>query len=150
MSAVYPCECKHAKAEHQGETYWCRKPGCACKRYTPDFTATEAADIVARALAEPDQPALSAQLARVEQERDNLQVARVALRDRCDLLEAELASARAELERLRYSGWIVARDGGRTCAGCGQEIRRGEAYAVDTTSDTTTHVHCREGDTDGN
>lgn len=69
---------------------------------------------------------------------------------RFNAVRAELASARAELERLRYSGWIVARDGGRTCGSCGQEIRRGEAYTVATTSDTTTHVHCREGDTDGN
>lgn len=63
--------------------------------------------------------------------------------------QAELASARAELERLRYSGWIVARDGGRDCGSCGQEIRRGEAYTVATTSDTTTHVHCPEGASNG-
>lgn len=67
---------------------------------------------------------------------------------RADLAEAELASATAELERLRYSGWIVARDGGRTCGSCGQEIRRGEAYTVNATTDELTHVHCREGATD--
>lgn len=57
-------------------------------------------------------------------------------------VEAELASARAELEELRYSGWIVARDGGRACTACEREIRRGEAYTVNTSGDELNHVHC--------
>lgn len=69
--------------------------------------------------------------------------------DQRDLAQAELASARAELERLRYSGWIVARDGGRTCEACDHEIRRGEAYAIDTTGDELRHVFCPTTEGDG-
>jgi hypothetical protein len=185
MTADYPCECKHPKARHHGGTYWCLDPDCDCKRYTPDFkgqvhqaveAAYEAGDSV---LGE----STSARLRRVEQERDELAVRNGRLAGQLNnalecfdqlqsaagtkyqAYEAELASARteleatriaarhsddlnrgllAELEQLRYSGWIVARDGGRECAGCGQEIRRGEAYSVDTTGDVLRHVHCRE------
>lgn len=201
MTAVYPCECGAAKAEHQGGTYWCRHLDCSCKRYTPDFAAAETADIVARAQADPDQPALSAQLRRVEQERDELAVRAadleqvreelkqlrlladgylediqhlesgqdevidslrrqrdeaLAKRDQatengdwwmrqCRLHQAELASARTELDRLRssYSGWIVARDGGRHCERCEGEVRRGEAYTEQPgTGGLIQHIHC--------
>jgi hypothetical protein len=87
VTAVYLCECKHAKGVHQGMTYWCREDACNCKRYTPDF---QTAAIVARAQAEPDQPALSAQLARVEQERDELAVR-----------AADLEQVREELKQVR-------------------------------------------------
>lgn len=90
-----------------------------------------------------------AELRRAEGERDELGV-RLARADReLVSVRAELASARAELERHRYLGWLVARDGGRDCAACDQEIRRGEAYTNDTTRDVQRHVHCPEGATDG-
>lgn len=68
-----------------------------------------------------------------------------------DLLRAELASARQELDRWRktgrdviaQSGWIVARDGGRHCERCEAEIRRGEAYQLEPgTGGLATHVSC--------
>jgi septal ring factor EnvC (AmiA/AmiB activator) len=144
MSGDYKCECKHRQTLHRGRTYWCLVDDCTCKRYTPDFAAAETADrpltpgrfgvvsrldpsaetadIVARAQAQPDQPALSAQLARVEQERDQLREALASARDdrdffkegiaaahadvesiarTADLVRAELATARAEVEQLR-------------------------------------------------
>ena len=59
-----------------------------------------------------------------------------------DLARAELASARQELERLRSAAhWIVARDGGRYCERCEQEIRRGEAYEH-SGWDRLSHIHC--------
>ena len=67
-----------------------------------------------------------------------------------DLLRAELASARTELAQLRYSGWIVARDGGRDCERCKQEIRRGEAYEdIPDTDGAYLHAYCpTEGEPD--
>jgi hypothetical protein len=94
-----------------------------------------------------DDESTSARLRRVEQDLAEMREARDVARSTNELLRAELASARAELERLRYSGWSVARDAGRTCTACGQEIRRGEAYTTDTTRDVQKHVHCPEGGT---
>lgn len=127
VAPVMPCECGSAKADHQGGTYWCRTPGCDCKRYTPDIQQR------AEALAE------------LAYERKSRFEFEEATTEQVEQLRAELASARAELERLRYSGWIVARDGGRTCTACDQEIRRGEAYTVATPDDQLTHVHCPGG-----
>lgn len=60
-----------------------------------------------------------------------------------DLARAELARALAELERLRRSeDWLVARDSGRDCVSCEQEIRRGEAYEVRPGFDELVHVRC--------
>jgi len=75
-----------------------------------------------------------------------------------DLARAELASARTELEQLRVEygqardaldrekerrpSWVVARDGGRDCESCDQEIRRGEAYELLDGADRLRHVHC--------
>lgn len=85
-------------------------------------------------------------------ERNEARTAAEALRLQLDLARAEATSARYELAQVleRYSGWVVARDGGRDCDRCGQEIRRGEAYTNDTTGDVQTHVHCPDrGDTRG-
>jgi chromosome segregation ATPase len=58
------------------------------------------------------------------------------------LAKAELATARAELKQLR-GGWIVARDGGRHCERCEQEIRPGEAFSPTPGSEhLVLHVHC--------
>lgn len=73
-----------------------------------------------------------------------------------DGLSAELASARAELDAVRTArdnldrelaenaraSWIVARDGGRDCVRCEQEIRRGEAYELMPGVDQLQHIHC--------
>jgi hypothetical protein len=99
----------------------------------------------------------SARLRRVEQElrvalddrdyfKEGTRVAHKAIDEvaaTADMLRAELASARAELEQLRYSGWQVARAPlGRGCTACAREIQRGEAYSTDTTRDELRHVHC--------
>ncbi len=96
-----------------------------------------------------DGESTSARLRRVEQERDEallnanrMAKAHIKLLDRCIRVEAELASARAELDLLRYSGWVVSPDGGHTCTECRQEIRRGESYAVNTIGATHKHVFC--------
>lgn len=94
----------------------------------------------------------SARLARVEQERDlarqlNAELARLAagieqerdeLREARDVLRARLHDVVGEPQ------WCVARDGGRNCTACGHEIRRGEAYAVNTISAQLSHVFCPE------
>lgn len=92
--------------------------------------------------------------------------------DQRDLARAELASAQTELEAVRtvrdsldrqraeaiaalaselIAGtrggmWVVARDGGRDCLRCGQEIRRGEAYEYMPSTDQLQHIHCRDRD----
>lgn len=76
---VYLCECKHPKVRHQGGTYWCLDPDCACKRYTPNFQAPAT-----------DGESTSARLRRVEQERNELAVR-----------AADLEQVRAELKHLR-------------------------------------------------
>lgn len=116
MTAVYLCECKHAKGVHQGMTYWCREPGCSCKRYTPDFAAAETAAIVARAQAQPDQPALSAQLARVEQERDEARACWSAAERDLTTVRAERDAVRADLDRLTkaYAERLADRQGEAT------------------------------------
>lgn len=40
------------------------------------------------------------------------------------------------------AGWVVARDGGRSCETCDQEIRRGEAYVTTPGVDELHHIHC--------
>lgn len=55
----------------------------------------------------------------------------------------ELAKVRDELANAARSGWIVARDGGRTCLDCGAEIRRGEAYELQPgTGGLLVHIYC--------
>lgn len=54
-----------------------------------------------------------------------------------------------ELEReVREAEWVVARDGGRDCAKCGREIRRGQAYdpSPGLAGDQLLHVYCPDGD----
>lgn len=67
---------------------------------------------------------------------------------RCGIeLNADLSGGTPAL-----ASWIVARDGGRDCVSCGQEIRRGEAYELMPGVDELRHVHCpdrTEGGTDG-
>ena len=48
---------------------------------------------------------------------------------------------RIENERLKDRPWIVARDGGRDCVRCEQEIRRGEAYEY-LGIDLLEHIRC--------
>lgn len=77
MTAVYPCECKHPKPRHQGGTYWCLTPDCACKRYTPDFRA-DARKAVEAAYEAGDSvlgESTSVRLRRVEAECDELRAA---------------------------------------------------------------------------
>lgn len=47
----------------------------------------------------------------------------------------------------RAARWIVARDGGRDCERCEQEIRRGEAYEYVPGGgpDDLRHIHCPAG-----
>lgn len=58
------------------------------------------------------------------------------------------ADVRIEVENLRTElaesrNWIVARDGGRTCERCEGEVRRGEAYEVqDSTDGLLLHIEC--------
>lgn len=80
--------------------------------------------------------------------------------DQRDLARAELASARTELDAVRTArdnlerelasaartGWIVARDGGRDCARCDREIRRGEAYEYMPSTDQLQHIHCPDNE----
>lgn len=91
---------------------------------------------------------VQADLTRVEQERDELNATvdrmaadHIRLLKRNTLAEAELASARQEIEQLRAAQqWIVARDGGRHCERCEAEIRRGEAY--ETLAGPALHIRC--------
>jgi septal ring factor EnvC (AmiA/AmiB activator) len=95
--------------------------------------------------------ASQADLTRVEKERDELG-ATLAVRtgqlkgslEMLDLARAELASAQAELERLRAARqWAVARDGGRYCECCEQEVKRGHAYDVQPgTGGLIQHIYC--------
>lgn len=117
------------------------------------------------ARAEVDRLGLS--LLKSGQANDALLAGSERLAQQCQLTEAELSTARRELELLRRqlaeartdadvardelasaarSGWIVARDGGRTCLDCGREIRRGEAYELVPGEglDALRHVHCRD------
>lgn len=61
-----------------------------------------------------------------------------------DLNIAEVATASKEVKALRAARqWIVARDGGRYCERCEQEIRRGEAYEEQPgTGGLAAHIHC--------
>jgi predicted nucleic acid-binding Zn-ribbon protein len=102
-------------------------------------------DLGGKAMGERDQAneltdKIAAELRLVTRERDSL--AR-----RCAVRFEETQALKAELEQLRYSGWQVARDGGRQCTACAREIRRGEAYSVNTTDDTLRHVFCPAGGT---
>lgn len=105
----------------------------------------------------------SSRLRRIEQERDQLLEVVRAKYGEIQLLQAELASARKELESLRHElaharferdqrrafmtdpvsqpHWIVARDGGRECRACRGEITRGEAYEL-IGLDELRHIHC--------
>jgi DNA repair exonuclease SbcCD ATPase subunit len=58
-----------------------------------------------------------------------------------ELIRAELASARQEIEQLRARPWIVARDANYPCEGCGRIIRRSEAYEY-LGADLYQHIHC--------
>lgn len=89
---------------------------------------------------------IAAELRGVTRERDALarrcavrfEVARDLIRER-DRAEAELNRARAQ------DGWIVARDGGRDCETCEQEITRGQAYEEQPgTGGLLVHFRCRD------
>lgn len=59
---------------------------------------------------------------------------------RCGIeLNADLSGGTPAL-----TSWIVARDGGRNCQRCEQEIRRGEAYELMYGTDALQHIHCRD------
>jgi len=93
-----------------------------------------------------DLAASQTDLTRVERDydallADNDHLAARFKRER-DLARAELASARKELANAARSSWIVARDGGRDCVSCEQEIQRGEAYELLPGVDELQHVHC--------
>lgn len=53
----------------------------------------------------------------------------------------------AEIQRLRHAQhWVVARDGGRHCERCEQEVTRGEAYEeLPGTGGLIAHVLCPDG-----
>lgn len=91
MTVDMPCVCTDPKSEHAGLAYACW--ACGCQKYTPDIQA-------------------GAEAIKAKQERDedrdrhrilwNLERdAQVKLRQRKVAAEAELASARTELEQLR-------------------------------------------------
>lgn len=78
---------------------------------------------------------LLAVVARMDRLRE--QLARVMV-ERDDALALVASCAR--------SSWIVARDGGRDCERCEQEIRRGEAYEIQPgTGGLLAHIHCPRG-----
>lgn len=127
-----------------------------------------------RALGIPAAEAAAERLAAVERERGELAAEVALLRSEVESwrgqsgsqrteiqrLEALLGDRRTELEQLRVeygqarnaldrekerrSTWVVARDGGRGCMSCYQEIRRGESYepVFDDDPDALRHVHC--------
>jgi len=93
--------------------------------------------------------ASQADLTRVEAERDALTL--LLAEARRELADTKPCSWRGLAEQLlreradaARSGWIVARDGGRPCVFCDQEIRRGQAYELVPGGglDDLRHVHC--------
>jgi hypothetical protein len=65
-----------------------------------------------------------------------------------DLRKNEEVRARVIRELRAAQQWVVARDGGRYCERCEQEVSRGEAYEyLPGTGGLIAHVHCpHEGD----
>lgn len=110
-----------------------------------------------RAEAEAANDALRAELGDVRTEL-------LHLREHQEIQSAGLASVRIELEQRRAerdksyaanallldemealprSGWVVARDGGRHCERCEQEVVRGQAYEDQPgTGGLLTHIYC--------
>lgn len=86
----------------------------------------------------------------LERLRTELDAVRTA-RDNLDRQRAEAIAALASelIEGTRGGMWIVARDGGRDCLRCGQEIRRGEAYEYMPSTDQLQHIHCPDPSTEG-
>ena len=73
-----------------------------------------------------------------------------SLRSQRDLARAEVTTASKEVRLLRAARqWIVARDGGRYCERCEQEIRRGEAYELELSTGLLTHVRCPDDPSEG-
>lgn len=195
------CECGHPQSQHKLGKGGCRNPDCWCARFEvapvslggvtaaeaaealkvnlPKLAATGASFAAGGIIRQPVMPggeSTSAELRRVEAERDEALAVQkdaveafIRITDRCTLLQAELASARTELEAVRnardnldrelnelcerlaapphpgtpaLASWVVARDGGRDCLRCDQEIRRGEAYEYMPTTDELQHIHC--------
>jgi hypothetical protein len=131
VTAEMPCDCKHPKVQHAGATYACRdcpckrytpdiqqaaldsSLKCPCGPFRPG-DPSDAHSVVHIAWLHrleyrvPDGESTSARLRRVEQERDGLVQVVEQLSDdvlklaaALKLAQAELASARAELEQLR-------------------------------------------------
>lgn len=74
---------------------------------------------------------LNAELEQLRTERDKSYAANALLLD--------------EMEALPRPGWIVARDGGRYCERCEQEITRGQAYEEQPgTGGLLVHFRCRD------
>ncbi len=87
---------------------------------------------------------LKAELAAESRRVAQLQVLLAEAARARDLAIAEVATASKEVRTLRAARqWIVARDGGRDCVRCEQEIRRGEAYELLPGADQLRHIHCR-------
>lgn len=84
-----------------------------------------------------------------EKERDTLREIDQDNKIHVAVLTVDNEQLRKALDRWRktgqdviaQSGWIVARDGGRSCERCEQEIRRGEAYQYLGVDDLR-HVYC--------
>jgi DNA repair exonuclease SbcCD ATPase subunit len=86
--------------------------------------------------------------------RDNLDRLLAAAHKEIEQLDADLklcprcgieVDAEVEVGTPALASWIVARDGGRDCVRCGQEIRRGEAYELhNAAADELEHIYCRD------